>query len=92
MKSVFLFVVAESHVGDERSQYTPSPVLHPRVASAMVRCRFFCELRGPRSGVPDGMKVDSAAHVCYTSPAGVWLMDRPGAHLGTILNLLIDWQ
>ena len=48
--------------------------------------RVFCELRGERSGIPDGMKVDVAGNVYCTGPGGVWVMDAAGQHLGTILT------
>ena len=48
--------------------------------------RLFCELRGERSGIPDGMKVDVEGNVYCTGPGGVWVMDSGGKHLGTILT------
>jgi gluconolactonase len=48
--------------------------------------RVFCELRGERTGIPDGMKVDVEGHVYCTGPGGVWIMDASGKHLGTILT------
>ena len=48
--------------------------------------RVFCELRGERSGIPDGMKVDVEGNVYCTGPGGVWIMNAAGNHLGTILT------
>ena len=48
--------------------------------------RVFCELRGERSGIPDGMKVDVEGNVYCTGPGGIWIMDAAGQHLGTILT------
>ena len=48
--------------------------------------RVFCELRGERSGIPDGMKVDVEGNVYCTGPGGVWVIDSSGKHLGTILT------
>ena len=48
--------------------------------------RVFCKLRGDRSGIPDGMKVDVEGNVYCTGPGGVWIMDAAGRHLGTILT------
>jgi SMP-30/Gluconolactonase/LRE-like region len=48
--------------------------------------RVFCELRGERTGIPDGMKVDVEGHVYCTGPGGVWIMDASGKHLGTIVT------
>jgi gluconolactonase len=47
--------------------------------------RVFCELKGTRRGVPDGMKVDVEGNVWCTGPGGVWIIDPDGRHLGTIL-------
>jgi gluconolactonase len=35
-------------------------------------------------GLPDGLKVDSAGNVWATGPAGVWIFDPSGKHLGTV--------
>ena len=48
--------------------------------------RVFCDLRGERPGVPDGMKVDVEGNVYCTGPGGVWIIDPAGRHLGTILT------
>lgn len=39
---------------------------------------------GPGQGAPDGMKVDVRGNVWVTGPAGVWVFDPRGKHLGTI--------
>jgi gluconolactonase len=44
---------------------------------------------GPGRGGPDGMKVDVAGNVWVTGPAGVWVFDPDGNHLGT-LELIED--
>ena len=51
--------------------------------------RVFCELRGERPGIPDGMKVDVEGNVYCTGPGGVWIMDATGKHLGTILTEVV---
>ena len=51
--------------------------------------RVFCKLREPRPfgpDGPDGMKVDVEGNVYCTGPGGVWVIDRSGQHLGTILT------
>ena len=48
--------------------------------------RVFKEMRGERSGIPDGMKVDVEGNVYCTGPGGVWVMDSSAKHLGTILT------
>ena len=52
----------------------------------LANSRVFCELRGERSGIPDGMKVDMEGNVYCTGPGGVWVIDPSGKHLGTILT------
>jgi gluconolactonase len=48
--------------------------------------RLFGKEEGPpRSGVPDGMKVDRKGNIFVTGPLGVWVWDSNGAHLGTIV-------
>lgn len=37
------------------------------------------------SAVPDGMKFDKAGNLWVTGPAGIWIWDQKGRHLGTIL-------
>ncbi len=40
----------------------------------------------PRTGVPDGMKVDSAGNIYSAGPGGIWIFSPDGKHLGTILT------
>ena len=47
---------------------------------------FRYELRGERSGIPDGMKLDVEGNLYCTGPGGVWVFDASGRHLGTILT------
>lgn len=37
------------------------------------------------TGMPDGMKVDTAGNVFGTGPGGVWVLAPDGTHLGTIM-------
>jgi gluconolactonase len=39
----------------------------------------------PKSGVPDGMRVDRHGHIFVTGPLGIWAWDPQGNHLGTIV-------
>lgn len=57
-----------------------------RTSGLLANSRLFCEERGERSGMPDGMKVDSAGNVYCTGPGGIWVFDSAGEHLGTILT------
>jgi gluconolactonase len=46
--------------------------------------RVFGEENG-ESGVPDGMRVDTAGDLFVTGPKGIWVWDPEGHHLGTIV-------
>lgn len=46
---------------------------------------FATEAGAPKSGVPDGMKVDQDGNLFVTGPLGVWVWDVRGKHLGTIV-------
>jgi gluconolactonase len=47
--------------------------------------RVFCEIKGERPGLPDGMKLDVEGNVYCTGPGGVWIFAPSGRHLGTIV-------
>jgi gluconolactonase len=47
--------------------------------------RILAELKSARQGVPDGMKVDRKGNLYVAGPGGVWVFDKRGKHLGTIL-------
>ena len=48
--------------------------------------RVFGKEEGPpRSGVPDGMRVDRNGNLFVTGPLGIWVWDPGGTHLGTIV-------
>lgn len=48
--------------------------------------RLFGKEEGPpRSGVPDGIKVDRKGNLFVTGPLGIWVWDASGKHLGTIV-------
>ena len=57
-----------------------------RANGMLANRRVLCELRGERSGIPDGMKVDVEGNVYCTGPGGVWVIDPTGRHMGTILT------
>ncbi len=46
--------------------------------------RVFAEMSSADEGVPDGMKVDLEGRVYCTGPAGCWVFDPVGNHLGLI--------
>jgi gluconolactonase len=48
--------------------------------------RIFGEEPGGKGeGVPDGMKVDRAGNLLVTGPQGIWVWDKQGRHIGTIV-------
>jgi gluconolactonase len=48
--------------------------------------RIFGEEPGGKDdGVPDGMKVDERGNLFVTGPRGIWVWDKAGRHLGTIV-------
>lgn len=48
--------------------------------------RIFGEEPGRKDdGVPDGMKVDKEGNIFVTGPRGIWVWDKAGHHLGTIV-------
>jgi len=46
---------------------------------------FGTEAGPPKSGVPDGMRVDRQGNLFVTGPLGIWVWDPSGKHLGTIV-------
>jgi gluconolactonase len=46
----------------------------------------FADLRGPESGVPDGMKVDSTGNVYCGGAGGIYILDPKGRKLGRIVH------
>jgi gluconolactonase len=48
--------------------------------------RVFADLRGPESGVPDGMKVDLAGNVYCGGAGGIYILDPQGKKLGRIVH------
>jgi gluconolactonase len=48
--------------------------------------RIFGEEPGGKGeGVPDGMKVDRNGNLLVTGPGGIWVWDKEGHHVGTIV-------
>ncbi|MBD2183001.1 SMP-30/gluconolactonase/LRE family protein [Aerosakkonema funiforme] len=48
--------------------------------------RIFYDMNIKQAGLPDGMKVDVQGHIYCTGAGGVWVFDREGNHLGTIVT------
>jgi gluconolactonase len=47
--------------------------------------RMLADLQSPEKGAVDGMKVDERGNIYSTGPGGVWVIDKTGEHLGTIV-------
>ena len=60
--------------------------VQPNGVLSIASDRVFCDLRGDRPGVPDGMKVDVEGNVYCGGSGGVWVLDPEGNHLGTIVH------
>jgi len=50
----------------------------------LTNARRFAELKRPKEGVPDGLKVDRYGNVFCTGPGGVWVFNSAGEKLGVI--------
>jgi gluconolactonase len=76
---------------DERSLYIDdSKRRHIRVFSveadgSLSGGSVFHDMNASTKGAPDGMKVDVDGRVFCTGPGGVWVFDKTGRHLGTIV-------
>jgi len=76
---------------DEKTLYVDdSARLHVRAFDvapdgSISHGRILAELKSARQGVPDGMKVDRKGNLYVTGAGGVWVFDKRGKHLGTIL-------
>jgi gluconolactonase len=54
---------------------------------SLTHGRVFGEEPGGKGdGVPDGIKVDKRGNLLVTGPGGIWVWDREGHHLGTIIT------
>jgi sugar lactone lactonase YvrE len=46
--------------------------------------RLLTDLKSTEKGAVDGMKLDEQGNIWTTGPGGVWIIDKTGAHIGTI--------
>ena len=77
------------YIDDYRVGHIRAFDVQPNGMLNLASDRVFCKLREPRPfgpDGPDGMKVDVEGNVYCTGPGGVWIIDRLGQHLGTILT------
>jgi gluconolactonase len=74
------------YINDSRRRYIRAFNVEPTGLLALASDRVFCQMSGDRPGNPDGMKVDVEGNVYCTGPAGIWVLNPQGKHLGTILT------
>ena len=74
------------YINDSRRGHIRSFEMQPNGTLALATDQVFCDLRGDRPGVPDGMKVDVEGNVYCGGSGGIWVMDATGSHLGTIVH------
>ena len=74
------------YINDSRRGHIRAFDVQPDGSLARASDRVFCDLRGDRPGVPDGMKVDGDGNVYCGGSGGLWILDPSGEHLGTIVH------
>ncbi|MDP6548942.1 MAG: SMP-30/gluconolactonase/LRE family protein [Dehalococcoidia bacterium] len=74
------------YINDSRMGHIRAFDLLPTGSLSLPTGRVFCDLRGERPGVPDGMKVDVEGNMYCGGSGGIWIMDPSGKHLGTIVH------
>jgi gluconolactonase len=74
------------YINDSRRGHIRAFDLMPNGMLAKQTDRVFVELRGPESGVPDGMKVDVEGNVYCGGAGGLWIIDPNGRKLGRIVH------
>ena len=74
------------YINDSRRGHIRAFDMQPNGTLALATDRIFCDLRGERSGVPDGMKIDVEGNVYCGGSGGLWIMDPSGKHLGTVVH------
>jgi gluconolactonase len=74
------------YINDSRRRHIRAFDLAPNGTLARQTDRMFAELGGTESGVPDGMKVDTAGNVYCGGAGGLWILDPKGKKLGRIVH------
>ena len=74
------------YINDTRRRHIRAFAVQPSGALSLASDRVFCDLRGDRPGIPDGMKVDMEGNVYCGGSGGIWVIDPSGKHLGTIVH------
>ena len=74
------------YINDSSKNHIRAFDMLPTGALALSTDRIFCDLRGERPGVADGMKVDVEGNVYCGGSGGIWVFDSTGKHLGIIVH------
>ena len=74
------------YINDTRRGHIRAFDMLPNGTLAKATDRVFCDLRGDRDGVPDGMKADVEGNVYCGGSGGIWVIDTSGKHLGIIAH------
>ena len=74
------------YINDSRRRHIRAFDMQPSGLLALQTERVFCDSKGERPGVPDGMKVDVEGNVYCGGSGGIWIIDPSGKHLGTIVH------
>ena len=74
------------YINDSRRGHIRAFDMQPNGTLAIASDRVFADLRGERSGVPDGMKIDVEGNVYCGGSGGIWIFDAAGNHLGIIAH------
>ena len=74
------------YIADSRRTHVRAFDVQPNGTLALATDRIFCDMKAERSGISDGLSVDSEGNVYATGPGGVWIIDPSGNHLGTVLT------
>jgi len=74
------------YINDSRRRHIRTFDVQPNGTLALATDRVFCDLKGERPGIPDGMKVDVEGNVYCGGAGGIWVIDPSGKHLGTIVH------
>jgi gluconolactonase len=74
------------YINDSRRRHIRAFALQPNGTLARQTDRVFADLGGAESGVPDGMKVDTAGNVYCGGAGGLYILDPNGKKLGRIVH------
>lgn len=74
------------YISDSQRRHIRAFDLQPNGTLARQTDRVLADLSGPESGVPDGMKVDSAGNVFCGGAGGLYILDPNGKKLGRIVH------